>query len=293
MRTTHRDLSYAAETGRGHLLDLYLPAGDGPFPVVIYQGGSAFRSDDTKSDAAPIAKMWLPRGYAIVGLNVRSSSQATFPAQVHDVKAAIRYLRAHAGKYGLDGSRFATMGTSSGGWVVAMAAVTAEVAELEGDLGNPEQSSAVQAVVDLFGPTNFLEMDTHRLPDGMEHDPPDSPESQLMGFAIQTDPVAVHAADPSRYVTAASPPAWISHGMQDPLVPYHQSELLFAAYERAGAPATLTLVRDAGHTDRYLASAAESAERTVQRTSGGATTTEAEPPPTYETVLAFLDETFR
>jgi hypothetical protein len=78
----------------------------------------------------------------------------------------------------------------------------------------------VQAVVDLFGPTNFLEMDTHRLPDGMEHDPPDSPESQLMGFAIQTDPVAVHAADPSRYVTAASPPAWISHGMQDPLVPY-------------------------------------------------------------------------
>jgi acetyl esterase/lipase len=285
-----RDLSYAAPTGRGHLLDLYVPDGEGPFPLVIYHGGSAFRSDDTKTDAARIADIFTSRGYAVAGLNVRSSSQATFPAQVHDVKAAVRYLRAHAVGCGLDSERFATMGTSSGGWVSAMAAVTAAVAELEGDLGHPHPSSAVQAVVDLFGPTNFLEMDTHRLPHGMEHDPPDSPESQLMGFAIQTDPIAVRAADPSRYVTATSPPAWISHGMQDPLVPYHQSELLFAAYERAGATATLTLVADAGHTDAYLSSADGTARRIVKHTRGGRTRTGTEPAPTYDAVLAFLDE---
>jgi acetyl esterase/lipase len=285
-----RDLSYAAPAGRGHLLDLYEPDGEGPFPLVIYHGGSAFRSDDTKSDAAPIADIFCPRGYAVAGLNVRSSGQATFPAQVHDIKAAVRYLRAHAIGYGLDSERFAAMGTSSGGWVSAMAAVTAGVADLEGDLGHPDQSSAVHAVVDLFGPTNFLEMDTHRLPHGMEHDPSDSPESQLMGFAIQTDPIAVRAADPSRYVTTNSPPAWISHGTRDPLVPYHQSELLFAAYERSEATATLTLVAGAGHTDAYLSSADGAPQRIVKHTRGGRTTTGTEPAPTYNAVLAFLDE---
>jgi acetyl esterase/lipase len=286
-----RDLSYAVPVGRGHLLDLYLPEDDGPFPVVIYQGGSAFRSDDTKPAAANVAEIFVPHGYAVVGLNVRSSSQATFPGQVYDVKAAIRYLRANARRYRLDGDRFATMGTSSGGWVAAMAAVTSGVTGLEGDLGNLDQSSAVQAAVDLFGPTNFLEMDTHRLPGGMQHDVATSPESQLMGFAIQTNPEAVRAADPSSYVTRNSPPAWISHGMKDPLVPYHQSELLFTAYERTGATAILTLLPDAGHTDSYLTSPDESAGRIVKKTSGGRTTTGTDPAPTYDAVLTFLDET--
>ncbi|HEY7273138.1 MAG TPA: alpha/beta hydrolase [Actinoplanes sp.] len=288
----HADIPYAEPVGTAHLLDVYAPAtGDGPFPVVMFHGGSAFRSDNTKRDAgaAPdLARRWVPEGFVVVGFNVRSSGQAPFPAQVHDVKAAIRHLRANAAEYRLDPDRIATMGTSSGGWVAAMAGVTADVPELEGDLGNSRQRSDVQAVVDLFGPTDFLQMDAHRIEGGMLHDPPDSPESALMGFPIQTDPDAVRKADPASYVSADSPPIVICHGMRDPLVPCHQSELLFAAYERAGATATLALVHAAGHTGAYLDAEEEC---TVLQTSGGATTRGPDPAPTYETLLSFLRDT--
>ncbi len=307
------DLTYAAPAGRGHLLDLYLPTGQSrPCPVILYTAGSAFRSDDTKSgesgvaavpgsptglggltSAARLAAMWAPHGYAVAGVNVRSSAEGTFPAQLHDIKAAIRYLRAHAGSYGLDTGRFATMGTSSGGWVAAMAGVTAGIAHLEGDLGNPDQSSAVNAVIDLFGPTDFLQMDAHRLSDGQIHDAPDSPESQLMGFPLQSDPVAVARANPAAYVNPQSPPIFITHGTADPLVPFNQSEILFGAYREAGATATLVLVPGAVHTDSYLTSAAASAGRVVMHTSGGVVTTGSEPPPTYEALLGFLDAQLR
>lgn len=308
--TLHSDLAYAAPVGRGHLLDLYLPtSGQGPFPVVIYQAGSAFLSDDTKThgiqeggSAAPdglsgtttaqsLSQRWAPHGYAVVGLNVRGSGQAKFPAPVHDVKAAIRFLRANADRFGLDTTRFATMGTSSGGWVSTMAGVTSGLPELEGDLGNPTQSSAVQAVIDLFGPTDFLQMDEHRIPGGQTHDGADSPESLLMGFPIRRDPAAVAKANPVTYVSRTSPPLWISHGTQDPLVPAHQSELLFQAYGKAGATASLTLVPGVGHTESYLASVDASAGRQVWQTSGGSTSGPTDQPaPTYDTLLAFLDE---
>lgn len=311
----HTNLSYAAPAERSHLLDLYLPlAADGPVPVVIFQMGSAFRGDDTKGKAladgdgadvdtppdpgsmlgAPqLATLWVPRGYAVVGLNVRSSSQATFPAQVHDVKAAIRFLRAHATIYGLDPDRFATMGNSSGGWIAAMAAVTSGIAELEGDLGYPEQSSSVRAAIDLFGPTDFLAMDAHRLPDGQIHDEPDSPESELMGFPIQTDRAAVEKANPATYVTPDSPPLFIAHGTADPLVPANQSEILFDAFAKAGATATLALLPDVGHTDAYLYAPNYSPGRVVKHTHGGTTVTGSDPAPTFDALMAFLDTHLR
>lgn len=307
------DLSYAAPAGRGHLLDLYLPTGQsGPYPVVLYNAGSAFQSDDTKggqsgataapgaptglgglTSAARLAAMWAPHGYAVAGVNVRSSAEGTFPAQLHDIKAAIRYLRAHAGSYGLDTGRFATMGTSSGGWVAAMAGVTSGIADLEGDLGNPDQSSAVNAVIDLFGPTDFLQMDAHRLSDGQVHDTPESPESQLMGFPLHSNPAAVARANPAAYVSPQSPPIFITHGQADPLVPFNQSEILFRAYRDAGATATLALVPGAVHTDSYLVSAAASAGRIVMHTSAGVVTTGSEPAPTYQALLGFLDTQLR
>lgn len=325
----YRDLQYAAPVGRGHLLDLYVPLdAAGPVPVIIHQLGSAFKSDDTKGNPVPdttpgpqndaattnstarpptparppdpaslsgmiaapgLAAIWVPRGYAVVGLNVRNSSQVKFPGQVHDVKAAIRYLRAIADTCGLDSDRFATMGSSSGGWVAAMAALTSGIDALEGGLGHPSYSSSVQAVIDLYGPTNFLTMDAHALPGGESHDAASSPESQLMGFAIQTDRDAVEKANPATYVRADSPPAFIMHGTSDPFVPFNQSEILFDAYVEAGATASLTLVPGVGHTDAYLSSPDLSAGRTVIRTSGGDTTRGDEPAPTYDTLLAFLD----
>ena len=310
----HRDVRYAAGGGRGHLLDLYVPtATPGPHPVVLYIAGSAFQSDDTKdgqpsgtsadpgaptglgglTTAALLAEMWAPHGYAIAAVNIRSSTEGTFPMQLYDIKAAIRYLRANAETYDLDSGRFATMGTSSGGWVATMAGVTAGVADLEGELGSSNESSAVNAVIDLFGPTDFLQMDAHRLPGGQLHDSPDSPESMLMGFPLQSDPATVARANPAAYVNVGSPPIFIIHGQADPLVPFNQSEILFDAYRRAGATATLTLVPGAVHTDNYLANPAASTGRIVLHTSAGAVARGSEPPPTYETLLDFLDTQLR
>ena len=206
------------------------------------------------------------------------------------MKAAIRWLRAHAAEYNLNKGRFATMGTSSGGWGAVMAGVSAGNDFLEGDLGNLAESSAVQAVVDLFGPTDFLSMDEHRLPDGQKHNPASSPESRLMGFAIQSDPKATRRADPSTYVTADAPPIWIAHGTADPLVPFNQSQLLFGAYREAGAPATFTLVEDAGHTDAYLTGTDPAPKVLVHVTQGGRLNRADHPVPTFETLRAFLDQ---
>ena len=311
----YTNLDYAAPAGRGHLLDVYLPRETSePAPVVVFQMGSAFGSDDTKGnaladgdgetvldpvsaggmiDAPQLAAKLVSHGYAVVGINVRSSSQVKFPGQVHDVKAAIRFLRANATALGLDPDRFATMGNSSGAWGATMAALTTGIAELEGDLGNPDQSSAVSAVVALYGPTDFLAMDEHRLPGAMVHNTPDSPESQLMGFPIQDRPDAVEKANPATYVTTDSPPAYIVHGTGDPLVPANQSEILFDAYVAAAGTATLTLLPGVGHTDAYLYAVDYSPGRAVQQTHAGVTTNGTEPAPTFQAVVDFLDTHLR
>jgi acetyl esterase/lipase len=108
-------------------------------------------------------------------------------------------------------------------------------------------SSRVQAVVDFFGPTDFLQMDAHRPPNGMVHDGPDSPESELVGGAIQENPDRVARANPITYVTSEAPPFLIVHGEDDPLVPHHQSELLADALRQAGVPVTFYTVAGGGH----------------------------------------------
>ena len=116
---------------------------------------------DTKggADAQTLAQRWTPHGYVIAAVNTRSSSQALFPAQLHDIKAAIRWLRKNAHHYRIDPDHIGIMGNSSGGWTAAMAGTTCGVGELEGDVGETGYSSCVQAVVDLYGATDFLEMD--------------------------------------------------------------------------------------------------------------------------------------
>src|SRR3954447_2227330 len=127
---THANLDYAPPeppTSNGHKLDLYIPSGTGPFPVIIWTGGSAWMADTGKNSAPGFAAQLNPAGYAVAGVSIRSSSQVKFPGQVHDIKAAIRWLRANAGKYNLDASRIGISGDSSGGWTTAMAALTGDV----------------------------------------------------------------------------------------------------------------------------------------------------------------------
>jgi acetyl esterase/lipase len=198
----------------------------------------------SKNDGVPTA--YLADGYAVASLNYRLSQHAPFPAQIEDCKAAVRWLRANAATYGLDPSRFASWGASAGGHLAAMLGTTGEVKVF--DVGeNLGQSGRVQAVVDYFGPTDFLQMDAHRLPNGQIHDPADSPESQLIGGPIQQNKDKTTRANPVSYVTSDDPPFLIVHGDSDPLVPHHQSELLAAALEKAGVPVTLYTVKGGGH----------------------------------------------
>jgi acetyl esterase/lipase len=256
------DIAYAEaepEDSTGHLLDLYLPQtpGDSAAPLLIVTGGSGWMAENGKDYGAALAPHFNAEGFAVAGVSIRASTNEPFPAQVHDIKAAVRWLRANAGDHGIDPERIAVLGNSSGGWAATMAGVTGNVPELEGDRGVTGVSSEVQAVVNLYGPTDFLQMDEHMIDcDWFNqafnlqdcHNDPTSPEGLLIGgLPIQEHPEAVQEANPITYVDAQTPPLYIVHGQEDMLVPHHQSELLFDAAHEAGAYAVFHSVPGAGH----------------------------------------------
>ncbi len=253
---THRDLAYVIKGHERQKLDLYLPAAngaaspksqDGKYPLIIWIHGGAFRVGSKEGNADnPPPFHYVLQGYAVASINYRLSQHAIWPAQIEDCKAAVRWLRAHATQYNLDPDRFAAWGPSAGGHLVTMLGTTDHVTEFEVG-AQTDVSSRVQCVVDYFGPTDFLQMDDQRLPDGMIHNAPDSPESELVGGNIQEHPGKVAAANPITYVTQEVPPFLIVHGNQDPLVPYGQSELLVAALEKVGADVTFYTVKGGGH----------------------------------------------
>jgi acetyl esterase/lipase len=241
--TIFRDLAYVLDGHERQKLDLYLPRNGQSFPLIINIHGGAFKMG-SKEQGVPLD--YLTRGYAVASINYRLSQQAVFPAQIEDCKAAVRWLRAHATEFGLDPKRFAAWGASAGGHLSAMLGTTGGTKEFEVG-ANLDQSSRVQAVVDYFGPTDFLQMDAHRLPNGQVHDAADSPESELVGGPIRRNQEKTARANPITYVTRDDPPFLICHGEVDPLVPHHQSELLEAALKKAGVSVTFYTVKGAGH----------------------------------------------
>ena len=241
--TVHRDLAYVTNGHPRQKLDLYLPADARKPPLIIMIHGGAFKSG-SKDGQNPVP--FLTQGYAVAALNYRLSGHAIFPAQIEDCKAAVRWLRAHAGEYGYDPDRFGAWGGSAGGHLVTMLGTTGSTTKF--DVGeNLSVSSRVQAVADNFGPTDFLQMDAHRLPSGMVHNAPDSPESELIGGNLQDNPEKARNANPITYVTRDCPPFLVIHGDSDPLVPHHQSELLVAALQSAGVPVQFYTVKGGGH----------------------------------------------
>lgn len=264
----HENIAYALADppdSRGHLLDLYLPAArpsDAPLPLVIWSSGSGWGSDNGKAGAAAWAPLLTEAGFAVAGVSVRSSGQAQFPAQVHDVNAAIRWLRANADEFGLDADRFAIMGDSSGGWVATMAGLTSGTEELEGTIGTVGVSSEVQAVVDFYGPTDFLLMD-YQEPSTIVHDDPDSPESRLIGCPIQECPEQTQAANPLNYVGDDDPPVLILHGQADPLVPHGQSRILYEALSESCNDVRFHSIPDVGHSMSFLDDTSLAEDQTV------------------------------
>eukprot|EP00667_Euglena_gracilis_P011280 EG_transcript_11519 len=185
-------------------------------------------------------------GYAVAAINYRLAPAAHWPAPVQDCKAAVRWLWAHAALYRLDPRRFAAYGVSAGGYLATMLGVTGDVGAF--DVGSHlDQSSRVQATVDYCGMTDFLQMDSHALPNSTSHDAATSGVSLLMGAPIQTIPDRVRQANPITYVTPAASPFLIVHGDADHTVPHHQSELLAAALAAVGVPVTFFTVPGGGH----------------------------------------------
>jgi acetyl esterase/lipase len=243
----HANLEYVPGGHERQRLDLYVPEkADTPLPVIVWIHGGAWMAG-SKDGGGP-ALPFVGKGYAVASINYRLSQHAVFPAQIEDCKAAIRWLRANAKTYNLDPERIGVWGASAGGHLVALLGTSGGVEDLEGKGGNADQSSRVQAVVDFFGPTDFLQMDAHAVPGaGLKHDPSTSPESRMIGGAIQENVEKVGRANPVQYVTKVAPPFLIVHGEQDPLVPCHQSELLYEALKRARDNVTFYKIAGAGH----------------------------------------------
>ena len=179
--TPYRDLPYLTNGHPRQNLDLYVPTDGTNLPLIINIHGGAWQAG-SKEMGPPMD--YLRRGYAVASINYRLSQHALFPAQLDDCKAAVRWLRANAAKYNLDPDHFAAWGYSAGGHLAALLGTTGDVKTF--DAGeNLGVSSRVQAVVDYFGPTDFLQMDAHRKSGGQAHDSARSPESLLIGGPVQ------------------------------------------------------------------------------------------------------------
>ena len=253
MQPTHADLAYARKS-KSQVLDLFLPPGDGPFPLVLNIHGGAFRMGSKEMLDAPIARALLAKGIAVASMNYRLSGEARFPAAVQDAKAAVRFLRARKQDFRLNG-RIVAFGQSAGGNLASLLGTSGGEPLFEDPaLGNADTSSRVQGVIDWFGPTDFLLMDEHAKAQGCPdrsqmHGAPDSPESQYLGAPIAEVPHMVRQANPITYISKDDPPFLLQKGTQDCVVPFAQSAILAEALKKAGVNVRFDRLEGAGHGD--------------------------------------------
>jgi acetyl esterase/lipase len=243
-----RNIPYVENGHPNQVLDLFLPKqpSDKPLPLMIWIHGGAWMAG---SQANPPVLYLVNKGFAVASIQHRFSSHAIWPAQAYDCKAGIRFLRANAAKYNFDPNCFGVGGDSSGGHLAAFVGTSGDVSEMEGDLGNTNVSSRVQAVVDWFGPTDFTLMAQQSGPGSMiPHDSPNSPESLLLGGPVHERGELARTANPLTYVDKKDPPFLIMHGDNDRLVPLGQSIILAEALIDAGVEeVTMKTIRGAGH----------------------------------------------
>ena len=190
----------------------------------------------------------LGYGYALASIDFSLSTGKIFPAQVHEIKAAIRFLRANANKYGFQPGKIIIWGSSSGGHLAALVATTNNHKELEGDIGNyTSTSSSVQGCIDYFGPTNFLTILNQSTPHGLNVRLPAL--AILLGKPVEQATTLAKLASPVFHVDAADPPMFIVHGEQDVQVPINQSIELLSAYKSKKLTVQMEFIPNAGHSD--------------------------------------------
>jgi len=237
--TSYYDLTYAELSGfRPLVLDLHVPAGQGPFPVLVWVHGGGWQGG---SRAMGHAIKLVQHGYAVAAPQYRLSGEAKFPSQVHDLKGAVRWLRANAQTYRLDTRRIAGWGASAGAFLISLVALT----DWEGDVGgNLDQSSQLHAVVDYF---MVSDLEAAASPSGEA--PTDEMVTNLLGYKVRDRPDAAREASPISHTHEQAPPFLVLHGAADPLVSPTQSEAFHCALQTAGARSQFVVVPNAIHED--------------------------------------------
>ena len=236
--TTMSDVNYFGDRSSSHALDLYLPAGAGPFPLVVFIHGGGW-STGNKEPGVKYFSDLAPRGYAVASINYRLSGEAVFPAQIQDCKAAVRFLRANASKYGIDANRIAVMGDSAGAHLAALVAATGDQTLWDtAGMPNASVSSRVQALVTMAAPASIFTGDA------------DSAFAGLLGCtSVAACPAKVREAEPTMYVSSDDPPALVLQGTNDPVVPPDNARMLDEALVRAGVPVMYRMLPGALHVD--------------------------------------------
>lgn len=239
---TVEDVEFARVGEHKLLLDLFLPTHATKPPLVLYIHGGGWRGGSRKG---PFPLFLAREGYAVASIDYRLSSVAVFPAQIFDCKGAVRWLRAHAGEYGFDASRITAMGTSAGGHLAVLLGTTHGVQSLEGEVGgNLDQSSKVQAIVDFFGPVDFV----LRSKDQPEQtDKPTGKVFQLLGKPVLQNVELAKLAGGAFHVTKDDPPLLVVHGTADKTVLINQSHRICEEYKKHGLPVEFHSVEGAGH----------------------------------------------
>ncbi|WP_395742570.1 alpha/beta hydrolase fold domain-containing protein [Prosthecobacter sp.] len=243
-----RDLDYVGSGNARQMLDLYLPEkkGEKPNPLVVYIHGGGWQAGSKDEADVLVGLIKGNTPYAGASLNYRLSQQAQWPAQIHDCKAAIRWLRAHAEEYHLDPDKIAVFGISAGGHLVSMLGVTGGVKELEGELGRHlEQSSRVSCVLDFCGPSDFLTFGGKG--SVIDPDDPQGPLAKLIGGPLKDRREEARKASPVSYLTQDDAPFLIIHGDKDNIVPYAQATEFDTALKAAHIPSILLTGTDGGH----------------------------------------------
>lgn len=244
------DLPYADSDNPRQKLDLYLPktrSSEQTLPVIAFIHGGGWKGGDKASGLNNLARFVQSGHYAGISIGYRLTNEAQWPSQIHDCKAAIRWIKANAKEHGLDASKIAVWGTSAGGHLVSFLGTSSDVKELEGKLGKHlDQTSQVTCVVNYFGPQNFLTM--VRQPSSVDRSKgKEYPEALLLGGPVQEREAAAKEASPVTHVSKGDAPFFTAHGNQDPLVPFAQGQELHAALQKAGVPSLFQEMTNGGH----------------------------------------------
>ncbi|MDA0810454.1 MAG: alpha/beta hydrolase [Planctomycetota bacterium] len=240
--TVRKDIEFANVDGHSLKLDLYLPADAKDVPLVVWIHGGGWSGGS--KNGCPIS--WLTDdGYAVASISYRLTDKAIFPAQIHDCKAAIRWLRANAEKFGYSTAKVGVSGSSAGGHLAALVGTSGDVKELEGTVGgNLDQSSRVDAVVDFYGATDFVlrsKTQPHRANEK------GSVVYRLLGGGADQKVELAKQASAAFHVTKDDPPFLVFHGSNDKTVLIDQSERINEVYTKAGLPIALHVLKGSGH----------------------------------------------